>query len=568
MPKFRIGTDDFKKLRDEDGYFVDKSLLIKEIIEGSDVTLLPRPRRFGKTLNMTMLRYFFEKTKTSNAYLFEGLEIAKCPECMNHQGLYPVIYLSLKDFKRGSFESFLQAVQIEVSRLFQSFSHIQTILDNGRKERFLRICREEGDTDDLYSSLKELILYCYQYYQKPVIVIIDEYDAPMIEAWTNGYYDKISQFMRIWLGGGLKHDNALALYRAVVTGVLRVAKESIFSEMNNLDVSTTLQQNNLASMFGFTQEDIEKILHDFQITDHGSVIREWYNGYLFGKKTIYNPWSVTIYIDNIPDEPGPHWLNTSSNLLIYEELESGGSEIKRDLELLLSGQELRYPLSETITFKDIGISPANIWSFLYFSGYLCADDPKPDIRGRSAYRLSIPNKEISFAYETFIERTYPGEPGNLDALMNWFIHSKPAQELQHQLQDITLGLVSMHDLAKLPEAVFHAFVLGLLANLRSVYEIRSNAESGYGRADIIMIPKTPRYPTAYVLEFKSIGQKEDPKQVCLRALAQIRETLYSSAVYNAGVPPEQVRSLAIILQGKRVMVGEGEQGENHEDKEN
>ena len=250
--------------------------------------------------------------------------------------------------------------------------------------------------------------------------------------------------------------------------------------------------------------------------------------------------------------------------MIYEELESGGLEIKRDLEHLLSGQELRYPLSETITFRDIGISPSNIWSFLYFSGYLCADDPKPDIRGRSAYRLSIPNKEISFAYETFIQRTHPGEPGGLDALMDWFIHSKPAQELQHQLQDLVLHLVSMYDLAKQPEAVFHAFVLGLLANLREVYEIRSNAESGYGRADILMIPKTGRYPTGYIIEFKSIGQKEDIKQACSRALAQIHEKTYSAAVYNAGIPKDRVRSLAIILQGKRVLVGEEEQGENYE----
>jgi hypothetical protein len=407
-------------------------------------------------------------------------------------------------------------------------------LDNGRKKRFLRICREEGDIDDLYSSLKELILNCYQYYQKPVIVIIDEYDAPIIEAWTNGYYDKISQFMRFWLGGGLKHDNASALYRAVITGILRVAKESIFSELNNLKVCNTLQQNNLASMFGFTEEDINKILHDFQISDHGLLIREWYNGYLFGSNTIYNPWSVTTYIDNLPDDPGPHWLNTSSNLLIYQELETGGPEIKRDLEHLLSGQDLRYPLSETITFKDIGISPSNIWSFLYFSGYLCADDPQPDIRGRSAYRLSIPNKEISFAYETFIERTYPGKPGGLDALMDWFIHSNPVIELENLLQDLALYLVSMYDLAKLPEAVFHAFVLGLLANLRYVYEIRSNPESGYGRADIIMVPKIPKYPTAYVIEFKSISQNEDINKVCSQALAQIHEKVYSSAVHNAG----------------------------------
>jgi hypothetical protein len=235
----------------------------------------------------------------------------------------------------------------------------------------------------------------------------------MIEAWTNGYYDDISRFMRFWLGGGLKHDNAQALYRAVVTGILRVAKESIFSELNNLDISTTLTPCTLSSLFGFTEKEVEKILQDFHLPDCIVTIREWYNGYIFGKETIYNPWSVSQFVHKYPAIPAPHWLNTSTNSLIYKELQAGGPEIKHDLEKLLSGQILRYPLSETITFKDIGISPANIWSFLYFSGYLCADDPQPDIRGRSAYRLSIPNKEIGFAYETFVERTYPTKQGGL-----------------------------------------------------------------------------------------------------------------------------------------------------------
>ena len=559
MPQFRIGTDDFKKLRDENGYFVDKSLLIKEIIEGSDVTLLPRPRRFGKTLNMTMLRYFFEKNETSNAYLFEGLEIIKYPQYMECQGQYPVIFISLKDFKRSSYESFLAAVRTEMSRLFSSFSVLISSLDNGKKDRFLRICREQADVDDLYGSLKELILNCYQYYQKPVVVIIDEYDAPMIEAWTNGYYEEISQFMRFWLGGGLKHDNASSLYRAVITGILRIAKESIFSELNNLKICTTLLPNTLAHQFGFTEEEVEKILIDFHLIDQAKTVREWYNGYSFGTKTIYNPWSVSNYIDNFPAPPGPHWLNTSSNALIYEELNGGGLEIKKDLERLLSGEELRYPINETITFRDIGKSPVNIWSFLYYSGYLNADTPEWAEYDETllTYSLKIPNQEIAVAYRQFVNYTLEDgvQPG-VKQFISVFLEDKPSIVLEQVLQELTLTLVSMYDLAKLPEAVFHAFVLGLLANLRIVYEIKSNTESGYGRADILMIPKTSRYQTGYIIEFKSIGLEENIEEACTRALTQIHKNVYHAAVHNAGIPPQQVRSLAIILQGKRIFVRE------------
>jgi len=572
MPKFRIGTDNFKELIDEGGYFVDKSLLIREIIEGSKVTLLPRPRRFGKTLNMTMLRYFFEKTETSNAYLFEGLEIAKYPEYLTHQGQYPVLYITLKQIRGTTYlETELQLRKM-VSELYNLHADAAKILDTDiSKSDFEELKNGKGTLAALKNSLRDLILILYQYHKKPVTVLIDEYDSPMIEAWAHNYYPEMADFLRSWLGGGLKHENAHALYRAVITGILRVAKESIFSDLNNLKVITTLQSHIVSQMFGFTEEEIDKILIDFSIPQHGDVIRQWYNGYSFGDQTIYNPWSVTNYIDNLPDPPGPHWLNTSANTLVYEELARGGIEIKRDLERLLSGEEIRYPITETITFHDIGRNLANIWSFLYFSGYLRAGNPQwsdydPNLL---TYALTIPNREISTAYKQFVNTQFgSGDPSSgITSFLSFFLENKRVEILQQTLQNLTFSLISMYDLAKLPEAVFHAFVLGLLANMRSVYDIRSNAESGYGRADILMIPKTGRYPTGYIIEFKSIGQKEDIKQVCSRALAQIHEKTYSATVYNAGIPKDRVRSLAIILQGKRVLVGEEEQGENHEEKD-
>lgn len=556
MKKFRIGTDDFKEFIEDGGYFVDKSLLIRDIIEGNKVTLIPRPRRFGKTLNMTMLRYFFERSGESRSYLFQNCAIADFPQYMQHQGQYPVIYISLKDLKRNSYEHFIEAVRVEIGSLYKKFAEVQPVLSDGSRERFLRIITEEATLNDLYSSLKDLITLCSQYYKKPVIVLIDEYDTPMIEAFSHGYYDEMAGFMRSWLGAGLKPEHGQVLFRAVVTGILRIAKESIFSDLNNLDVASPLMIGPYADKFGFTEPELALILSAFQAEDHAAIIRDWYNGYSFGGHTIYNPWSVISYIQAIPNPPGPKWLNTSSNALVYEELEAGGLEIKRDLEVLLAGEELRYPISENIIFTDIGRNPVNIWSLLYYSGYLKAEDPQPDLRGRITYRLSIPNREISYAYEQFIESLYRNTDGGLDSLLNCFLGKRPILQIGPVLQDLTRDLVSMYDLAKLPEAVFHAFVLGLLANLRTVYEIRSNAEAGFGRADILMIPKTRDYPIAYVIEFKTTDGQQNT-EIVSDALEQIRKKEYEAALSNAGVPDERTVRLAIILQGKEVRVAIG-----------
>lgn len=561
MPVFKIGTDDFKKLRDDKGYFVDKSLLIKEIIGGNDVILIPRPRRFGKTLNMTMLRYFFEKSQEDRRYLFEDLAISGHPNCMKQQGQYPVIYLTLKQIRGGTYQETELQLRKLISELYNKNSCAAEILETDvARNDFDELKNGRSSLAALKSSMRDLISILYSYHKKPVIVLIDEYDSPMIEAWRYDYYEEMAEFMRSWLGGGLKHENAQSLYRAVITGILRIAKESIFSDLNNLKVITTLQSHPISRMFGFTEADIEKILIDFSLPDHGELIREWYNGYSFGEQTIYNPWSVSNYVDNLPAPPGPHWLNTSANTLVYEELARGGIEIKRDLERLLSGEEIRYPITETITFRDIGRNPANIWGFLYFSGYLRAERPEwadydPNLL---TYALTIPNREISTAYKQFVNSQFEqGDPSlGIAGFLSVFLENKTAEILEHTLQNLTVSLVSIYDLAKLPEAVFHAFVLGLLANLRSVYDIRSQAESGLGRADIIMIPKTSRYPAGYVIEFKSIKPDEDIEGMAQESLLQIEEKQYDAPVKSAGMSPDTVRRLAVILQGKRVIVRE------------
>ncbi len=565
MPVFRIGVDDFKKLRDNGGYFVDKSLFIQEIIAGNDVTLLPRPRRFGKTLNMTMLRYFFERCDEDRGYLFQNLAIASYPDCMKHQGQYPVIFISLKDVKGTTWDEMRNRLIEKIGELLIPLAYLRPDLPPIYQRGFDALYTGTPDDATLKASLKNLITWLYTFHKKPVIVLIDEYDTPMIEGWQNGYYDEIAEFLRSWLGGGLKHENAHALYRAVITGILRVAKESIFSGLNNLFVSTSLLPNTLSTMFGFTEDEVLQILKDFGRLDQADIVREWYNGYRFGSQTIYNPWSVSMYISQYPAPPAPYWLNTASNTLVYEELGKGGIGIKQDLERLLSGDGIRYPITETITFRDIGKNPANIWSFLYFSGYLRADDPRfadynPTLL---TYALSIPNLEISTAYQQFVNNTFVhgDTTTGMESFVSFFLESKSKEVLEDTLQNLILSLVSYHDLANLPEAVFHAFVLGLLANLRAVYEIRSQPETGFGRADILMIPKDERFPVAYVIEFKSVRPDEDIGDSAEKALLQVQKKHYDTALHSAGIHTTRIRRLAIVLQGKTVVVREA----GHED---
>ena len=353
MPRFRIGTDDFKELLDEGGYFVDKSMLIRDVIDGNKVTLLPRPRRFGKTLNMTMLRYFFEKSEEDRLALFSGLAIAADPDAMTRQGTCPVIYLSLKDIKGRNWTEARSMLCDRLAALYKEHNAVCASLAPDERDAFERLSNRTATNAEQKQSLKHLVTHLHTHHGQPVVLLIDEYDTPLIEAWQHGYYDEMVDFMRSWLGGGLKHEYAPALFRAVLTGILRVAKESIFSGLNNLKVASVLEADSFSDKFGFTQPELDQVLDEFNLTQLSCDMQQWYNGYLFGGKVIYNPWSVISCIDSHPAPIGPQWLNTASNALIHAELEAGGLELKRDLEKLLAGEPLRYPISDSTVFDDI-----------------------------------------------------------------------------------------------------------------------------------------------------------------------------------------------------------------------
>ncbi len=556
MPRFKIGTDDFKELITDNGYFVDKSLLIKAVIEGSKATLLPRPRRFGKTLNMTMLRYFFEHSDTNHRDLYQSLNIGQCADCLAHQGQYPVIYITLKDIKGETWSVAGKKLIERIADLYKQFAYISDSLAPDHQADFHRLANQNAKLSDYELSLKKLISYLYHYHNKPLVVLIDEYDSPIIEAWHYNYSLKMINFMRHWLGSALKHEHSATIYRAVVTGILRVAKESVFSGLNNLDVPSILEIGPFADKFGFTQKDIEQILLDFSLPGLEQSLQTWYNGYHFGGQTIYNPWSVSNFIHKQPNLPNAYWLNTASNHLIEAELEAGGFELKRDLKKLLLGEELRYAINENTVVDEIGKAKENIWSFLVLSGYLKAEAPEPDLLTQDLkYRLSIPNQEVKKVYRDFINQWHKKMPFNhTDELLQRLINAE-FDAFEHLLQDLVSKLFSYHDSSHYPEAVYHAFVLGLIANLSTAYTIKSNPESGYGRADIIMQPNTVEYPYAFIIEFKAIkaeAKAETLVKTAQQALLQIEEKAYATQLLAADILPHHIYELAIVIHGKRV----------------
>ena len=446
--------------------------------------------------------------------------------------------------------------------------------DATEREMFLALAEKRASSAELQDSLSSLSKVLYEVTGKPVVLLIDEYDTPVIEARVEGYQSEMLKFLKSWLGSALKPAESEVLYRAVVTGILRIARESLFSELNNLDVSTLLTPGVYADKFGFTEDNVSKILTDFDVIDRSEDVRKWYNGYLADDTTLYNPWSLINFINKLPKSPQAYWLNTSSNRLVHEEFSKGGPDLKADLEKLLNGEALRYEINENTVLDDIGKNTGNIWSFLYFSGYLKADDPQPSIKNPDIkeYRLRIPNTEVYMAYRAFVQREFDDQvQGGLSAFQDCFYepHTHLSQ-LEPITQQLVLSLLSYHDLAEAPtskealirrlpeyrqpEAVFHAFFLGLLANLRSVYEIRSNNEAGYGRADIVMHPKTDRFPSGFVVEFKSIKKDEgaDMEDELKKAMEQIEEKKYVTNLQDAGV--STVYRIALVLKGKDIRV--------------
>ncbi|WP_294407033.1 AAA family ATPase [uncultured Clostridium sp.] len=554
----QVGTSDFKELIEGNHYFVDKSLLIKEFIEDvAKVILTPRPRRFGKTLNMSMLKYFFDiETREETKDLFKGLKIEDEKDIMKMQGEYPVIFVSFKNQKYDTYDGASQGIALLLANLYNEHRYLldSDKLSEEDKEKFKNILKESGSEADKAEGISTLMRFMSSHYEKKVILFIDEYDIPIQQAYVKGYYDELICFMQIMLTAALKDNNNLE--KALVTGILRVAKESIFSGLNNVQVHTMFSYK-FNDKFGFTENEVSEILNYYNMSCDLQEVKNWYNGYIFGGKVIYNPWSVLNYVSNNENGFMPYWINSSGNELIKMLLRKGNKQTKENLEELIKGNSIKKIVDDHIVMKEVEEDDENLWSFLCLSGYL-----KPVktelIRGRLHCELKIPNEEVQMFYDDLIKKWFK-ESLNSD-LYNTMLKALITRDIEtfdEIFSDFVMDSMSYFDVSgKEPEKVYHAFVLGMIVSLAEEYEVKSNKESGYGRYDVMLIPKDTS-KLGIIIEFKRI-RNTATKTIdagTREALEQIENNKYESELRKKNIC--DILKLAIVFKGKEVKVTEG-----------
>lgn len=551
--KLPIGISDYKELISEGYYYVDKTDFIRQIIEnGSKITLLPRPRRFGKTLNLSTLRYFFEKTE-GNVYrpLFNGKSIEQWKDFDKYQGKYPVILITLKDCKADTFEQFLSMLGQELQNEFLRHKYL---LEDSRTEpayipAFNAIVEQQATEVQMQNSLAMLSTMLTTYWGTPPLVLLDEYDSPIHVAFDKGYYDKMIGFMRNFMSTVFK-DNT-DIFRGVVTGILRVSKESIFSGLNNIAVFTLLDRP-ICSAFGFTQEETDRFLDDYSQGEHKEDVKTWYDGYLFGDEVMYNPWSVLNYI-MYNGVLAPYWVNTGSDVLLRHLLADGPSQIRDGVEALIQGYPVRSVINDKLAFPDLLAETVNIWSFMLFSGYLKASDPVLTSEDLLEYTLQVPNREVRTVFFTIIRSWINKGPVKNDRLerMLQALRIGDIEYFEELLNDFLINSLSYYDTSgRDPEKVYQAFMLGLLAGM-SDYEVSSNREAGFGRYDIMLRPKNGQ-GQAIIMELKRLRPKETVEQALASALQQIENKQYAATLCAAGFA--DILKMAITFDGKRVWI--------------
>lgn len=558
-----MGIDDFRKLREKNAEYVDKSHLISELIDRDTVeaVVLPRPRRFGKTLNLSMLRWFFEKRPEYLWHLFEDLYIARAGDKYKvHFQRYPVLFISFKDIRPGTAEEALEGIYKKIQILFDEHRFLLTgdLLTPRERRDFEGILNETASNIIYQRSLLDLCAYLERYHGEKVILLIDEYDQPIHAGYVQGYSTKILDFFRAFFGQGLKGNPHIA--KAVVTGILRLARESIFSGLNNLGVYTLVREE-FSSCFGFSEDEVQALLEKAGRSEHLERVRRWYDGYVFGGRVIYNPWSVLNFLDSQAADAQPYWLNTSSNDLIKHLLSKRAISLKPLMEDLLKGQSIERSLDEDVVLDRLESSDEAFFSLLVFTGYLKAErlPSKPDDIS-PFYALSIPNNEVRLLYvSTFREwlaQAFNQRGGSSECLLNALL-AGDAYEAERHLQIFVTNILSYHDAAlAFPEQVYQAFVLGLLASYEWMgYKVRSNRESGSGRPDVLIIPTRPGRP-GVVLELKIVkAAKRAPERTLKAALAQIEQKEYAAELNAAGANP--IRKLAVAFDGKKVWLRAG-----------
>ena len=540
-----VGIEDFERIINEDYYYVDKTLLIEELlINRAPVTLFTRPRRFGKTLNMSMIKYFFDvKNKEENKKLFENLKISNS-EYMSEQGKYPVIFISLKDLKGNSWKENFILIKKYIKNIYMEFYNLKDKLNPIFKNDFEKIVMEKEDADWLY-ALKNLSNYLYEYYGEKAIILIDEYDAPIINAFDKGYYNEAVNFFQTFYSSALKTNNSLKY--GILTGITRIIKEGIFSGLNNLKVDTILNKK-YSEYFGLLESEVIEMLDYFGIKYKIEEVKEWYNGYIFGEREVYNPWSIVNYIDN--REIKAYWANVSGNTLLENMLNHAGESVYEDLKRFTDGESIEKYISDGTTIKSLLSNDDEIWQLLLYSGYLTKDEKQEKESDSNVYNLKIPNKEIRKYFGNMFLNRFFGTEVKTNILIK-ALEGGDIKKFEETLGEIMINMLSHFDLDKEMEKIYQVFMIGLVGFLMGKYEIISNDESGYGRYDLAMIPIKSN-EKAYLMEFKISKTKKGMEESAEKALKQIDEKKYDTKLKARGI--KNILKIGIAFYGKEVKV--------------
>ena len=544
-----IGIENFEDIIKDNYCYVDKSMLIEDIlVNRAAVTLFTRPRRFGKTLNMSMIKYFFDvRNKDENRKLFEGLKIFGS-EYMKEQGKYPVIFVSLKDLRADTWEGTFENLKSFISDLYAEFEDMREIMNKRDKIKFDKIFYEE-EKGDYETSLKLLSNYIYKYYGKKVIILIDEYDAPIINAFDKGYYNEAINFFQVFYSSALKTNDSLKY--GILTGITRIIKEGIFSGLNNLYVNTILSKN-YSEYFGLLENEVIEMLDYFQMKYKTNEVKDWYNGYRFGDKEIYNPWSIINYIKE--KELKAYWANVSGNTLLENMLDQAGEDVYTDLKRFTDGESIEKYISDGTTIKSLLSNDDEIWQLFLYSGYLTKAKEQIEIDETSEYtniyNLKIPNKEIRKYFGNMFLNRFFGTELKTSILIK-ALESGDIKKFEKTLGEIMVNMLSHFDLDSEMEKIYQVFMIGLVGFLMGKYEIISNNESGYGRYDLAMIPIKSN-EKAYLMEFKISKTEKGMTLKAEEALKQIDEKKYDTRLKARGI--KNILKIGIAFYGKKVKV--------------
>ena len=563
LGRVAIGIQSFEKIIENNCFYVDKTSFIKEWWEsGDDVTLIARPRRFGKTLNMSMIEQFFSVDYKDRGDLFEELSIWKEEKYRKLQGTYPVISLSFANIKSSDYLSVKMEIYQVIVDLFQKHRFLikEGIIEGEDEKFFDSVCMDMPEYIAT-TALHQLSNYLYPYYGKKVIILLDEYDTPMQEAYVNGFWDELVSFTRSLFNSTFKTNPYLE--RAIMTGITRVSKESIFSDLNNLEVVTTTSDK-YAAAFGFTEEEVFAALDEFGYGDEKEKIKRWYDGFTFGKYTdIYNPWSIINFIDK--GVYTTYWANTSSNSLVGKLIREGDSSIKEKFEELIRGNMIRTPIDEQIVYNQLNGSQKAIWSLLLASGYLKVLSYETAIESSDGvntyYELTLTNHEVRLMFKSMIHQWFE----KAENYYNNFIKALligDIDEMNDYMNNIALNIFSSFDTGNRPSGIeperfYHGFVLGLMVELQGRYIITSNRESGFGRYDIVLEPCNPSKDDAIIIEFKVFKKRKETslEDTVQSALGQIKEKRYAEGLIAKGIPEDRIRSYGFAFEGKKVLIG-------------